>query len=120
MCQTFCDLIVVMWFADAVSKVKYENLVERCVRRSEEKGAAWDTEECKRVVLARESVGQMASWTQLRQGNVFSERRILLQVERSGCVTEKLSMCCCNEDGQTKSHVKNVVMSCVQRSEERH
>ena len=29
---------------------------------------------------------------------------------RSECVTEKLSVCCCNEDGQTKSHVKNVVM----------
>ena len=30
MCQTFCDLIMVMWNANAVSEVKYENLVERC------------------------------------------------------------------------------------------
>ena len=33
------------------------------------------------------------------------------------CVTEELSMCCCNEDEQTKSQVKNVVMNacCVLR-----
>ena len=30
---------------------------------------------------------------------------------RTDCVTKKLSMCCCSEDGQTKSHVKNVVMN---------
>ena len=35
MCQTVCDLIVVMWNANAVSEVKNENLVERCVRRPE-------------------------------------------------------------------------------------
>ena len=30
-CQTFCDLIMVMWNANSVNEVKYENLVERCV-----------------------------------------------------------------------------------------
>ena len=29
---------------------------------------------------------------------------------RSECVTEKLSVCCCNENGQAKDHVKNFVM----------
>ena len=29
---------------------------------------------------------------------------------RSECVTEKLSMCCCNLDGQAKDRVKNSVM----------
>ena len=38
MCQTFCDLIMVMRNANGVSEVKYENLVERCVRRPEGKG----------------------------------------------------------------------------------
>ena len=31
MCQTFCDLIMVMWNVNAVSEVEYDNLVERCV-----------------------------------------------------------------------------------------
>ena len=51
----------------------------------------------------------MVSRTQLRQGNVFSEGRILLQVG-SECVIEELSMCCCSEDGQTRSHVNFVMI----------
>ena len=38
---------------------------------------------------------------------MFSEGRILLQVE---CVIEELSICCCNEDGQTKTHIENIVV----------
>ena len=39
---------------------------------------------------------------------------------KTECVIEELSMCCCcNEDGQTKSHVKELRDDCVQRSEER-
>ena len=34
-CQSFCDLTTVMWNANAVNKIKYENLLERCVRRPE-------------------------------------------------------------------------------------
>ena len=37
MCQAFCDLIMMMRYANGVSQVKCKNLVERCVRRSEEK-----------------------------------------------------------------------------------
>ena len=29
---------------------------------------------------------------------------------RSECVIKEFSICCCNEDGETKSHVKNVVI----------
>ena len=38
LCQTFYDLIMVMRDANGVSAVKCENLVERCVRRPENKG----------------------------------------------------------------------------------
>ena len=79
-CQTFCGLTMVMWNANAVNEVKYENLLERCVRRPEEL-RMYVAEERMKVVLVRRLVEQMVSWTQLRQGNVFSERRILLQVE---------------------------------------
>ena len=44
---------------------------------------------------------------------------LCLPKQRSECVIEEVSMCCCNEDGQTRSHVKNVVMNCVGRSQER-
>ena len=37
-CQTFCDLIMLIRDANGVNKVKYENLVERCVKHPEEKG----------------------------------------------------------------------------------
>ena len=30
---------------------------------------------------------------------------------RSECAIEELSMCCCNEDGQARDHVNNVVMN---------
>ena len=69
-----------------------------------------DAEEFRKVVLARGSVEQMVSRTQLRQGNLSSEREMLLQVGAE-CVTEKLSVCICNEDRHTESSVKNVVMS---------
>ena len=36
MCQTFCDSIMVMRDADGVREVKFENLVERCVKHLEE------------------------------------------------------------------------------------
>ena len=37
MCPTFCYLILVMRSASGLSEVKYENLVERCVKYLEEK-----------------------------------------------------------------------------------
>ena len=36
-CQTFCDLIMLVRDANGVNEVKHDNLVERCVRRLEEK-----------------------------------------------------------------------------------
>ena len=33
-----------------------------------------------------------------------------LPKKRSECAIEELSMCCCNEDGRTRAHVKNAVM----------
>ena len=38
MCQTFCDLIMLMRDPNGQSEVKYENLVERCMKHPKEKG----------------------------------------------------------------------------------
>ena len=39
-----------------------------------------------------------------------SQSALCLPKKTSECVVEELTMCCCNEDGPKKSHVKNVVM----------
>ena len=75
MCQTVCDLIVVMWNANAVSEVKKKNLVERCVRRPEGLRKYGTQRNAGKLFLHED---QMVSWTQLRQGYVISKRRILL------------------------------------------
>ena len=31
--------------------------------------------------------------------------------KRSECAIEELSLCCCNDDGQARDHLKNVVMN---------
>ena len=63
-----------------------------------------------RLYSLEDLVGQVVSGTQLRQVNAFPKRVSCCKL-RTDCVTKKLSMSCCSEDGQTKSHVKNVVMN---------
>ena len=107
-----------VWYG---SGVKYENLVERCVKQFEEKGI---------VVLAWESVGQMVWRIRFRQGDgrergdVHKTKSELCGSQLTMClpkwgscfksrseyVIEDLSLCCCNKDGAVKSHVKNFVI----------
>ena len=115
--------------ANRVSDVRCENLAERCVRHPEEK------EMCQVLRSARKLFLHEDLWNRWSRGLIFamklsegpdvretqselcrSQSTMCLSKKgscfksRSECVTEKLSMCCCNEDGQTKSHVKNVMM----------
>ena len=51
----------------------------------------------------------MVSWT-FSVGNVFPKRGSCFE-SRSEFVIEEMGMCCCNKDGQTKSHEKNLVLT---------
>ena len=47
------------------------------------------------------------TWSELCR----SQSTICVPEKRSECAIEELSICCCNEDGQARDHVKNVVMN---------
>ena len=87
MFQTFCDLINVMWNANAISEDRCENLVERCVRRPEDKDM-YGIQRNARGLFLHEN-----PWDRLSRGPNFAKLR-------SECVTEKSSMCCGNRDGR--------------------
>ena len=140
MCQTFCGVIMMMMMmqdASRVSEVRCENLVERCVRHLEKK------EMCHVLRSARKLFLHEDLWNTWFRGLSFaikmSEGPAVRETgselyrsqstkclpkggscfeSRSGCVTEKLSMCSCNEDRQRESREERRD-ECFQRSEER-
>ena len=116
MCQAFCDLIMMMRDANGVSEVKCKNLVERCAEHPEEKEMYQVLRHAGRLFLHEQL------WDRWSRGLSFvkevSEGPDVRETESESfrsqltlcLIIEELSMCCCNEDGQTKNHVKNFVM----------
>ena len=115
--------------SNRVSEVKYKNFVEQCVRHLEEKEVCqvpgnagrlflhenqWDRWSRGLSFAMKMSEGpdvretqselcrsQLAMWSS-RTGSCFKSK--------SEYVTEELSMCCCNKDERTETHVKNVML----------
>ena len=117
-CQTFCDLIMVMWNANSVNEVKYENLVERCVRRPTELRMYGMQKNSGKLFLHEDLWNRSSCGLSFVKELCFPKVRSSCKL-RAECVAEKLSMCIRNEDRHTESHVKNVVMSVSGGFEER-
>ena len=115
-CPTFCDLTMVMRNANGVSEVKYENLVERCVRCPEEKGM-YEIQRNAGGLLFHEDL-----WDRRSRGLSFVKDMFLFRKRGSCCklrserVTEESSLCCCRKDEQTNIHVKSVVIVSRERN----
>ena len=117
MCQTFCDLIMVMWNANAVNEVKYENLVERWVRRPKEKGMYEIQRNARRLILHEDMFDRWSRGHTFAKEMCFPKGGTCCEF-RSECGTERSSMCCCNEDRQTEAREERCD-ECIQRFEER-
>ena len=114
-----------------MSKVKYDILVQRCVRHPEEKGMCQVLGHAGRLFLHEDlwdrwSRGpsfamKMSDGAHVRETRSELCRRsqsTLCLPMKASCVKpisesaiEELSVCCCNEDGQARDHVRNVVMN---------
>ena len=106
MCQTFCDLIMVMWNAHAVGEVKYENSWRRCASRPEEEGMYGIQRIAGGLFLHENPWDRWSREPSFAKEVCFPKGGSCCKL-RSRCVTEKLSMCCCSKDGQTESSVMN-------------
>ena len=122
--------------ANRVSKVKYKNFVEQCETPRDHLShrfscknnipafpITWNISFSSRSQLRHEDVGGTdvrETQSELRrfQLTLCSPRRGSCFESKSGYLTEELSMCCCNKDERTKTHVKSHVDG-VQRSEEK-
>ena len=123
MCQAFCD----------VSEVKCKDLMERCLKHPEEqvprnsgrlflRENLWDRRSrglsFVKEMSERPDVREMEIELCRSQSTMWLPKNGSRSKSRSECVTEELSMCCCNEDRQTQSR-EELRDDCVQRSEER-
>ena len=117
MCQTFCDLIMVMWNANSVNEVKYENLVERCVRRPTEVRMYGMQRNSGKLFLHEDVWNRWSRGLSFVKEICFPKRRSCCKL-RAECVTEKLSMCICNEDTHRESREERRD-ECIWRFEER-
>ena len=111
MCQTLCDLIMVMWNADAVKEVKYEILVEECVRHPEANEMYEIQRNAGRLFLHEDLWDRWSRGFSFSKEMFFPEGRILLQVESRLRHREV-----CNKDRRTERvTLKNVVMPEIRR-----
>ena len=129
MCLTFFDLIMAMRDANGVSEVKFEKLVERCVRHPEENGMD-EVERNAGMLLLQENlwdrwsrglsfVKEMAERDDAHKtkSELCRSQSTLCFLQKGSCfksrseyVIEEWSMCCCNNDGQTWIHVNKFMI----------